>query len=236
MKYINKYKNFSINESVSDNEVDGIIEVLLDMTDNYQFGLESYGGLSQSSPMTYQNYLDKDINYQHFRPIFKAGIYTRSAFELKIPLNSSIGRGYNNYIDLLDEMTTVVGRFKDMEWSMYNMKMNTIQPKDNVGDVIISDVTFWFSKPDIEEEDPSSKPSKSGIKGLLDKIGIDATDIDIVFNGGKPKYQIDVEFQTNEYDGHIPKDIEDRFERFCNSIGASYDYRYGDYKVIFYWG
>jgi len=169
-----------------------------------------------------------------FMPVYKAGNFRRSKFTLHVFLNKD--KTYDDFIDLLTEMGVVIKRLKDLGWNLTKLdtESSTANPDDNkVCDIL--NASYVFEKPDVEEEDPHFKPNKEGIKSLFRDIGLIATDIDITFTGGVTKWKIYVEFDSLEYNGEVPKNIDDRFSRLCDRIGAKqYDYEDGFYVTI-YW-
>lgn len=231
MKHISKYNNFFINESV-DMMLDkqDIFDIIVDIIDDGKYNLTLHSPTGQAIRGD-EIHTDRSIE---FMPVYKAGNIRRSKFSLNLNLNKD--KTYDGFIELLSEMGVVIKRLKDLGWNLTKLSTlsSTANPDNNV-DCDMQNAIYTFEKPDVEEEDPNFKPSKEGIKELFKSIGLFATDIETKFVGGKPKWEIYVEFESLEYDGELPRNIDDRFDDLCDRIGAtSYDYENG-YDVTIYW-
>ena len=220
MRHLHKY-NTHINENKSDNDVDDIVEILLDILENNNVTLSSPSG-----DMKYRDYMDKNNKYDYFKPVFKSGNKIRNKFKITIHTIDN----YTRLLSIMDEMSAAIGRLGDKGWSMVEMKIGTIRPPFDVGVVKFSGLTYDFSKPDIIL-DTNHNISKKDIIDAFYEIQLDtsSSSIDISDN------TIEVGFDLLDYSGELPFNLDDKFDKMCDKLGlTSYEYRNGDYEVTFY--
>lgn len=209
MKHLKNYKIF---ESIEfQNEIDDIINISIDIIDEYEPMMKSPHG-----NMRYQDYLDKNVKYKNFKPVFKAGNKIRSKFSLFFHrLND-----YEKVTKIMDDMKSVIGRLSDENWSMYDLKIGTSKPQNDVGDVNFIFLTYYFSKKDKVLED-SERPNEKKIEEIFNKntqLVTHTGDIYIYDN------YVDIGFDSKKYDGDIPEDIDDSFDLLCDLLGfGSYE-------------
>jgi predicted acetyltransferase len=148
MKFISKYNNF-LNESTDNNDVvDKIVETMLEFIDEG----EKISFYSASGNMNYNDYLEKNRNYQNFKPVLKAGNKIISKFNIVyVPKKGS----YDGVVEIMDNMKSTIGRLGDGGWILYDFVTKSTRGNDYGLDCKINYVEFIFSKSDIildEEE------------------------------------------------------------------------------------
>lgn len=223
LKYFNK-----INEShTHENEVDIIIDAMQDFLDDDRKILFK----SPIDDMNYQDYIDKSSRYKNFKPIINAGNVIRGHFVIVF----HDVKDYTDFISIVNQMQTTIGRLKDEDWSMYDMKISTSPPPNNEGDVKFMMLSYYFSKPDQKLDEEFKWPDEEDVEELFSKYGL----VNLTFDYYRPQYEkqateVTVEFDSTSYDGKLSKSVEDLFELVCNRFGfISYNYSYGDYRVTF---
>ena len=225
MKFISKYNNF-LNESTDNNSVvDSIVDTMLDFIDEG----EKISFYSASGNMNYNDYLDKNSNYQKFKPVLKAGNKIISKFNIVyVPKNNS----YNGVVELMDNMKSTIGRLGEDGWVL-----NDFITKSNKGDSYgetckINYVEFIFSKADVILDDKEFElPDEDELIEEIEKLGFRIERLKIA------DYETELEFSSyDDYDGMLPSEesCEDKFQRICDIFGfGSFDLDYRRSKVIF---
>lgn len=232
MRYISKYRSFLINESIDiDTDKQDIIDIIVDIIDEGKYKI------SLQSPTTSKIFVGSEVHdkeaLKDFMPVYKAANIRRSKFNLNVFITKS--KTYDALIELLSEMSVVIKRLKDLGWNLTKMDTDSMIADQDINvDCDIRGAFYTFEKPDVEEEDPNFKPTKAGVVKLFNDIGLEAKDVSIEFNNGK--WEINVEFESHEHDGELPRNIDDRFSRLVDRIGAKqYDYDEGSHEVTIYW-
>lgn len=225
MKHLKRFN--SINESHSQEDiVDIIIDSMRDFLDDDRNILFK----SSIDDMRYQDYIAKNSNYKGFKPIVNTGSLIRGQFSIVF---QDI-KDYSDFLSVSGEMQSVFGRLKDEDWTMYDMKLGTSAPRDNQGDVKFIFLSFYFSKPDQKLEEEFKWPDEEDLINLFAKYGL----VNLSFDYYRPSKllpnlhdgatEVTIEFDSNSYNGRVPKSIEELFELVCNRFGFdSYDYNEG---------
>lgn len=219
---IGKSQNIS-ESSEFKSEVDDIINIVIDVIEEYNAQLKSPHG-----DMRYQDYLDKNNRYEEFKPVFKAGNKIRSKFKLVFHRLEN----YEKVSSVIEDMKSVIGRLSDEDWSMYDMKLGTSRPQNDIGDVTFTFLSFNFSKKD-KVLDESERPTEKQIEEVFNKntqLVTHTGDIYIYDN------YVDIGFDSKTYDGDIPKDIDDSFDKVCDLLGfGSYERDRNDKWGVRFW-
>lgn len=221
LKYFNR-----INEShTHENEVDIIIDAMRDFLDDDRKILFK----SPIDDMNYQDYIDRSSRYKNFKPIIKSGNSIRGYF---IIVFHDV-RDYTDFISIVNQMQTAIGRLKDEDWTMFDMKIGTSPPPLYNGDVKYTLLSYYFSKPEEKLEEDFKWPDEEDFETLFSKYGL----VNLTFDYhryGKEATEVTIEFDSTSYDGKITDKAEDLFELACNRFGfTSYNYSSGDYRVTF---
>jgi hypothetical protein len=223
LKYFNR-----INEShTHENEVDLIIDAMRDFLDDDRKILFK----SPIDDMNYQDYIDKSSRYKNFKPIIKSGNSIRGYF---IIVFHDV-RDYTDFISIVNQMQTAIGRLKDEDWTMFDMKIGTSPPPLYNGEVKYTLLSYYFSKPEEKLEEDFKWPDEEDFETLFSKYGL----VNLTFDYYRPSgldsaVEVTIEFDSTSYDGKITDKAEDLFELACNRFGfTSYNYSSGDYRVTF---
>jgi hypothetical protein len=221
LKYFNR-----INEShTHENEVDIIIDAMRDFLDDDRKILFK----SPIDDMNYQDYIDRSSRYKNFKPIIKSGNSIRGYFVIVF----HDVRDYTDFVSITSQMQTVIGRLKDEDWTMFDMKIGTSPPPLYNGDVKYTLLSYYFSKPEEKLEEDFKWPDEEDFETLFSKYGL----VNLTFDYhryGKEATEVTIEFDSTSYDGKITDKAEDLFELACNRFGfTSYNYSSGDYRVTF---
>jgi hypothetical protein len=221
LKYFNR-----INEShTHENEVDLIIDAMRDFLDDDRKILFK----SPIDDMNYQDYIDKSSRYKNFKPIIKSGNSIRGYFVIVF----HDVRDYTDFISIVNQMQTAIGRLKDEDWTMFDMKIGTSPPPLYNDEVKYTLLSYYFSKPEEKLEEDFKWPDEEDFETLFSKYGL----VNLTFDYhryGKEATEVTIEFDSTSYDGKITDKAEDLFELACNRFGfTSYNYSSGDYRVTF---
>jgi hypothetical protein len=217
LKYFNR-----INEShTHENEVDLIIDAMLDFLEDDRKILFK----STYDDMNYQDYIDKNSRYKDFKPIIKSGNSIRGYFVIVF----HDVRDYTDFISIVNQMQTAIGRLKDEDWTMFDMKIGTSPPPLYNGEVKYTLLSYYFSKPEEKLEEDFKWPDEEDFETLFSKYGL----VNLTFDYQEAT-EVTIEFDSTSYDGKITDKVEDLFELACNRFGfTSYNYSSGDYRVTF---
>jgi hypothetical protein len=217
LKYFNR-----INEShTHENEVDLIIDAMRDFLDDDRKILFK----SPIDDMNYQDYIDKSSRYKNFKPIIKSGNSIRGYFVIVF----HDVRDYTDFISIVNQMQTAIGRLKDEDWTMFDMKIGTSPPPLYNGEVKYTFLAYYFSKPEEKLEEDFKWPDEEDFETLFSKYGL----VNLTFDYQEAT-EVTIEFDSTSYDGKITDKAEDLFELACNRFGfTSYNYSSGDYRVTF---
>ena len=225
MKFISKYNNF-LNESTDNNDVvDSIVDTMLDFIDEG----EKISFYSASGNMNYNDYLEKNSNYQNFKPVLKAGNKIISKFNIVyVPKNKS----YDGVVEIMDNMKSTIGRLGEDGWVL-----NDFVTKSNKGDSYgetckINYVEFIFTKSDVILDDKEFElPNQDDLIEAIENQGIHIQSIKIGDS------ETVVEFTDySDYDEVMNSEswYNKRFETICDLFGfGSYDLNYRRFTVTF---
>jgi hypothetical protein len=132
-------------------------------------------------------------------------------------------------------MQAAIGRLKDEDWTMFDMKIGTIPPPLYNGDVKYTFLSYYFSKPEEKLEEDFKWPDEEDFVKLFSKYGL----VNLTFDYYRPSgldsaVEVTIEFDSTSYNGAITDKAEELFELACNRFGfSSYNYSYGAYRVTF---
>ena len=223
LKYFNR-----INEShTHENEVDIIIDAMQDFLDDDRKILFK----SSIDDMNYQDYIDRSSRYKNFKPIIKSGNSIRGYFVIVF----HDVKDYTDFISIVNQMQTTIGRLKDEDWTMFDMKIGTSPPPLYNGEVKYTFLSYYFSKPEEKLEENFKWPDEEDFEELFSKYGL----VNLTFDYYRPSgldqaVEVTIEFDSTNYNGAITDKAEELFELACNRFGfSSYNYSYGAYRVTF---
>ena len=223
LKYFNR-----INEShTHENEVDIIIDAMQDFLDDDRKILFK----SSIDDMNYQDYIDRSSRYKNFKPIIKSGNSIRGYFVIVF----HDVKDYTDFISIVNQMQTTIGRLKDEDWTMFDMKIGTSPPPLYNGEVKYTFLSYYFSKPEEKLEENFKWPDEEDFEELFSKYGL----VNLTFDYYRPSgldqaVEVTIEIDSTNYNGAITDKAEELFELACNRFGfSSYNYSYGAYRVTF---
>jgi predicted ABC-type ATPase len=220
---VDKYVSFLKESTDSNNEVDKIVDTMLDFIDEG----EKITFRSSTGDMRYTDYLEKNANYQNFKPIITARGVTTSKFSI---VYSSKDGSYSNLMIILDNMQSTVGRLGEEGWSLSDFKVGS--NKKSEGELVtISWVSFEFSKPLVKNDtDDVELPDEDELREKIESFGIGINRLEV------GDYDTEVEFYSHSYDGSLNSEqfYDERFEKICDIFGfSSYDLDYQHSRVTF---
>ena len=225
MKFISKYNNF-LNESTDNNDVvDKIVETMLEFIDEG----EKISFYSASGNMNYNDYLDKNSNYQKFKPVLKAGNKIISKFNIVyVPKN----RSYDGVVEIMDNMKSTIGRLGEYGWVLYDFVTKSTRGNDYGLDCKIDYIEFIFTKADVILDDKEFElPDEDKLREAIEGMGIPIRGSILVDDS-----ETIVDFDSNEYDGELSSEAwyEDKFEKICDLFGfGSFELWYSRAQVTF---
>jgi nucleoid DNA-binding protein len=224
MKFISKYNNF-LNESTDNNDVvDKIVETMLEFIDEG----EKISFYSASGNMNYNDYLEKNRNYQNFKPVLKAGNKIISKFNIVyVPKKGS----YDGVVEIMDNMKSTIGRLGDGGWILYDFVTKSTRGNDYGLDCKINYVEFIFSKSDIIlDEEEFELPNEEELREAIENQGINIENIEIGDS------ETVVEFSDYDDFGEMNSEnwYDEQFEKICDLFGfGSFDLQYRRATVTF---
>jgi hypothetical protein len=205
MRYLKRYNNlFESDEYLED--VDNIVEILLDITDEFN----NVEFKSPSGVMRLSDYHNKNDKYDSFKPVYKAGNKIRSRFSINFYRISN----YDKLNWLISEMNSVIGRLSDLGWKLSNMNIVTSTGTIDLPEVSFTYLTYDFMKPDVVVSD--DLPKKEEIEKVFNNNTQLVTDRGDIYVYDK---YVDIGFDAKTYDGDIPEDIDSEFQRVADILG-----------------
>jgi len=224
MKFISRYNNF-LNESTDNNDVvDSIVDTMLDFIDEG----EKISFYSASGNMNYNDYLDKNSNYQKFKPVLKAGNKIISKFNIVyVPKNNS----YDGVVEIMDNMKSTIGRLGDDGWVL-NDFVTKSDKGDHYGETCkVKYIEFIFTKADVILDDEEFElPDEDKLREAIENQGINIENITIGDS------ETVVEFSDYDDFGEMNSEAwyVERFEAICDLFGfSSFDLQYRRATVTF---
>jgi nucleoid DNA-binding protein len=224
MKFISKYNNF-LNESTDNNDVvDKIVETMLEFIDEG----EKITFYSASGNMNYNDYLEKNRNYQNFKPVLKTGNKIISKFNIVyVPKN----RSYDGVVEIMDNMKSTIGRLGDDGWVLYDFITKSTRGNNYGLDCKIDCIEFIFTKADvILGEEEFELPDEEELREAIENMGIHIEDITIGDS------ETVVEFSDYDDFGEMNSEnwYDEQFEKICDLFGfGSFDLQYRRATVTF---
>ncbi len=223
MRFISKYNHF-LNESTENNDVVvSIVETMLDFIDEG----EKITFKSSTGDMSYSDYLEKNDNYQKFKPVITARGTTTSRFTIVYrPKDGS----YKNLMIIIDNMQSTIDRLGDDGWVLSEFRVGT-NKKELGSEVSISGVSFDFSKPLVKNDaDDVELPDEDELRQSIESFGIGINRLSI------GDHETELEFFSYSYDGSLNSEdfYDDAFEKICDIFGfSSYHLEYQRATVYF---
>jgi hypothetical protein len=208
MRYLKRYNNlFESDEYLED--VDNIVEILLDITDEFN----NVEFKSPSGVMRLSDYHNKNDKYDSFKPVYKAGNKIRSRFSI----NFYSIKSYEDFSLLVSEMNTVIGRLFDLGWILQDMslgRVGSLYSGRDKSEIRFSELSYLFFKPDVVVSD--DLPKKEEIEKVFNNNTQLVTDRGDIYVYDK---YVDIGFDAKTYDGDIPEDIDSEFQRVADILG-----------------
>lgn len=224
---ISKFDNINfLKESNNiENEIDKIVDTMLDFIDQG----EKISFYSASGNMNYNDYLEKNSNYQKFKPVLKTRNKIISKFDIVyVPKNNS----YNGVVELMDNMKSTIGRLGEDGWVLNNFVTKSDKGYHYGETCEVKYIEFIFTKADVILDDEEFElPDEDKLREAIEDMGIPIRGSIIVKDS-----ETIVEFDSNEFDGELKsKDwYEKKFERICDLFGfGSFDLQYRRATVTF---
>ena len=224
MKFISKYNNF-LNESTNNNDVvDKIVETMLEFIDEG----EKISFYSASGNMNYNDYLEKNRNYQNFKPVLKTGNKIISKFNIVyVPKKGS----YDGVVEIMDNMKSTIGRLGDDGWVL-NDFVTKSDKGNNYGETCkVKYIEFVFTKADVILDDEEFElPDEEELREAIENMGIHIEDITIGDS------ETVVEFSDYDDFGEMNSEnwYDEQFEKICDLFGfGSFDLQYRRATVTF---
>jgi hypothetical protein len=222
---VRKNDRYIIKESI-DNETcnNQIIDTMLDFIDDgYKITFKSPIG-----NMTYQQHLDKEGD---FHPVFKPNdTLIRYKFSIVFS-NCEKFKSYDDFVKIVDEMQVTIARLSDLDWNLSDFEVSVdsggnlknFEPK-------FHSIEYKFSKPDEKVEGEIKFNIEEFKPNFEQNVGVYIRDVKENFDN------IFVEFETLDYNGELPRNIEDRLERILQLYGfETYEYQWPNKYVNFFW-
>ena len=216
-----KNDRYVIKESVDNKNVtDQIVETMLDfIEDGYDIKFLSSG----MGGITYQQYLDGDASFQ---PQMKmSGGVLVSQFFIRFFKNEKFNN-YEDFVRICDEMQVTIARLSDLGWSLVKFEPYSTEEQDTIK---FHTIDFKFKKKDekVGEKKFDTNEFRANFEHHTGLHILDVTEHDD---------NVYVEFDSNDYDGELPRNTDDRLERVAELYGfAHFDYRWPDKFVYFFW-
>ena len=224
MKFISKYNNF-LNESTNNNDVvDKIVETMLEFIDEG----EKISFYSASGNMNYNDYLEKNRNYQNFKPVLKTGNKIISKFNIVyVPKKGS----YDGVVEIMDNMKSTIGRLGDDGWVL-NDFVTKSDKGNNYGETCkVKYIEFVFTKADVILDDEEFElPDEEELREAIENMGIHIEDVTIGDS------ETVVEFSDYDDFGEMNSEnwYDEQFEKICDLFGfGSFDLQYRRATVTF---
>jgi hypothetical protein len=234
MKFIGKFNNFNkLNENLDlESEVDNIVDTMLEFIDEG----EKISFYSASGNMNYNDYLEKNSNYQKFKPVLKAGNKIISKFSIVyVPMktykSSEHIEVFNELCEIMDNMKSTIGRLADDGWVL-NDFINKSTKGSNYGQSFkVNYLEFVFSKDDVILDDKEFElPSEDKLREAIEGMGISTKDITIGDSETIVVYDDVDDFGEMNSEAWY----EDKFEKICDLFGfGSFDLQYRRATVTF---
>ena len=221
---VRKNDRYVLKESIDyKNSTDQIVETMLDfIEDGYDVKF-----ISHSGSMTYQQYLDGILMQTHVK--LSSGVLV-SQFTIKFIKNEKFNN-YEDFVRICDEMQVTIARLSDMGWSFAKFNVYGFEGYDNdeSPEAKFNDIEFKFKKKD-EKSGENKFDVEEFKKHFSDKTSLYVKDVT------EHDDNVYVEFDSIDFDGELPRNTDDRLERVKELYGfATYDYRWPDKFVYFFW-
>lgn len=228
MKYLKKFS--LIKESHSHEEcVDLIIDAMRDFLDDERKIVFK----SPIDDMTYQDYVNKNSNYLGFKPVVNTGNLLKSQF---IIVFKDI-KDYSDFLSVTSDMQGVIGKLKDEDWNMYDIRLETGYVYGDDAKVIFKSLSYYFSKPDQKVPGNFKVPTLRDLNTIFRKYSIEAQDFTLDENeDGDIESEMTVDFDSLTFGGEFPQKVDDCFEKVCDRFGFnSYHWEVGRWNVTFFY-
>jgi len=217
---VRKNDRYIIKESVDNKGVARqIVDTMLDLIeDGYDIKFLSSG----MGGVTYQQYLDGDVNFQPQMQM--SGGVLVSQFWIRFFKNEKFN-SYEDFVRICDEMQVVIARLSDFGWSLVRFEPYSTEEQE----IKFHTIDFKFKKKD-EKVGENKFDVAEFKKHFSEQTSLYINDVYVSDDN------IYVEFDSVEYDGELPRNTDDRLERVAELYGfAHFDYRWPDKNVKFFW-
>lgn len=202
---VRKNDKYLLKENINNKKViDDIVETMLDFTDDdYKVSFSSnYGEIS------YAEYLEGNID--GFKPTYRVRNKIKSYFSITISSNNRY-KTYEDFVKICDDMQIPLARIIDMGWNFKGFKVKSYDRGDGKPD--FSYVEYEFNKPD-----QIAEGGEFNLDTFSDKFE-ELTELQIE-HIEEVDDKITVYFSSIEYDGELPRDIEDRLDKVAGFWGC----------------
>ena len=221
---VRKNDRYVLKESVDNkNSTDQIVETMLDLIeDGYDIKFISHTG-----SMTYQQYLDGQLMQSQFK--LSSGVLV-SQFIIRFSKNEKF-KSYEDFVRICDEMQVTIARLSDLGWSFAKFNVNSFEGYDNdkSSEAKFNYIEFKFTKKD-ERVGENKFDVEEFKKHFSEQTGL------YIDNVKEHDDNVYVEFDSIDYDGELPRNVDDRLERVAELYGfATFDYRWPQKHVYFFW-
>jgi predicted kinase len=221
---VRKNDRYVLKESVDNkNSTDQIVETMLDLIeDGYDIKFISHTG-----SMTYQQYLDGQLMQSQFK--LSSGVLTYQ-FIIRFTKNEKF-KSYEDFVRICDEMQVVIGRLSDLGWSLSKFNVDSFEGYNNeeLPEAKFNYIEFKFKKKD-EKVSENKFDVEEFKKHFSEQTGL------YIDNVKEHDDNVYVEFDSIDYDGELPRNVDDRLERVAELYGfATFDYRWPQKHVYFFW-
>lgn len=221
---VRKNDRYILKESIDNkNDTDKIVETMLDLIeDGYDIKFTSHTG-----SMTYQQYLDGQLIQSQFK--LSSGVLTYH-FNIRFTKNEKF-RSYEDFVRICDEMQVSIARLSDLGWSLAKFNVDGFEGYNNEEspEAKFNYIEFKFKKKD-EKVGENKFDVEEFKKHFAEQTGLY---IDEVKEHDDNVY---VEFDSIDYDGELPRNVDDRLEKVAELYGfATFDYQWPQKHVYFFW-
>jgi predicted kinase len=222
---VRKNDKYVIKESIDNKSViSDIVDCVLDLIeDGYKITFKSTLG-----DMTYQQYLDGGGDFQ---PVVNpTGGVEVSQFTIRFSTNEKF-KTYEDFVKIVDEMQVTIARLQDLGWSFAKFDVTGFEGynNDETPDAKFNTIDYKFKKTDKKIGDKKFDVEQFK-KYFSEKTGLHIENIKEYDDN------IYVEFESIDFDGELPRNVDDRLERVAELYGfATFDYRWPNKYVYFFW-
>jgi hypothetical protein len=136
-----------------------------------------------------------------------------------------------DFVKIVDEMQVTIARLQDLGWSFAKFDVTGFEGynNDETPDAKFNTIDYKFKKTDKKIGDKKFDVEQFK-KYFSEKTGLHIKNIKEYDDN------IYVEFESIDFDGELPRNVDDRLERVAELYGfATFDYRWPEKHVYFFW-